>query len=188
MGLSENEVYPITIHHAYFGGTMKPWHWHVLHTCGVLPQSPSFTHVTVMDIVAQWWRQPLAVTWNPWDSRLTPSQTKSNFKLFRKPSIFGLCLFLTIHQNLLSFLPNGTHLGERFMLFLDFLEPSIPKGLRRKIRGLRICSPSVDDSTAWLVPQYQVVSLDYKPVQWNWEEVKIQWWNCAKYERWCTMM
>ena len=69
----------------------------------------------VLDIVAQWWRQPLAVTWNPWDSRLTPSQTKSNFKLFRKPSIFGLCLFLTIHQNLLSFLPNGTHLGERFV-------------------------------------------------------------------------
>jgi hypothetical protein len=54
--------------------------------------------------------------------------------------------------------------------------------------AVRICSPSVDDSTAWLVPQYQVVSLDYKPVQWNWEEVKIQWWNCAKYERWCTMM
>ena len=64
----------------------------------------------------------------------------------------------------------------RWTMFILFpAEPSRdPQRFEKEDLLYRFVHEVVDDSTAmWLVPRYQVVVLDYKPVQWNWEEVKI---------------
>lgn len=177
------------VHHAYFGGTMKPWHWHVLHTCGVLPQSPSFT------LDESWisWHSGEDNPGSHMKSLRFKTYTVSNQKQLQAVSEAKYFWTVPIPYDPPKFAvvfaqwnpPRRTIRSCYFWIFWWNLR--FPKVWEER-SAVRICSPSVDDSTAWLVPQYQVVSLDYKPVQWNWEEVKIQWWNCAKYERWCTMM
>lgn len=126
------------IHHAYFGGTMTVYEAMTLacpahlrcftpeskfHTCdsrgyrGTVVKTTPGSHMKSLRVKTK-----------------TPSQTKSSFKLFRKPSIFGLCQKpLRSTKICCRFCPiEPTSANDSLMLFL--VEPSIPKGLRRKIR------------------------------------------------------
>ena len=187
MGLSENEVYPITIHHAYFGGTMKPWHWHVLHTCGVLPQSPSFT------CDSHGYRGTVVKTTpgSHMKSLRFKTYTVSNQKQLQAVSEAKYFWTVPIPYDPPKFAvvfaqwnPPRRTIHVIFGFFGTFDSQRFEKKDPRPA-DLFPFGRWFDCVISSSVPG---ISLDYKPVQWNWEEVKIQWWNCAKYERWCTMM